>query len=96
MVCSETIVIFALDTLQVHLDGLLRLPRMLITVRSLLVKIFGVVFSVLLVTEHIREEATLQGCIGLLTQLGSLRDKVSLTASQSCHHYLSKFVFFLF
>ena len=37
VVCSETIVIFTFNAFEIHLDGLLGLPRMLITVSCLLI-----------------------------------------------------------
>ena len=37
MVCSETIVIFTLDTFEIHLYGLFRLSSMLIAVCRLLI-----------------------------------------------------------
>ena len=57
MIRLEAVVRLALDALEVHLDGLLRVFRMLIAVRSLLVQFFRIVFSILLRAEHIAEEA---------------------------------------
>ena len=56
MIRLEAVIRLALDAFEVHLDGLLRVFRMLIAVRSLLVQIFRIVFSILLRAEHIAEE----------------------------------------
>ena len=57
MIRLEAVIRLALDAFEVHLDGLLRVFRMLIAVRSLLVQIFRIIFTILLRAEHIAEES---------------------------------------
>ena len=57
MIRLKAVIRLALDAFEVHLDGLLRVFRMLIAVRSLLVQIFRFIFTILLRAEHIAEES---------------------------------------
>ena len=76
MIRLKSVIRLALDAFEVHLDGLLRVFRMLIAVRSLLVQFFRIIFTILLRAEHIAEESAFQRGVCLCSQLAGFRDKV--------------------
>lgn len=79
MIGLEAVVGLALDALEVHLHGLVRVLRVLIAVGGLLVEILGVVLAVLLRRKHVAEEAALECRICLRPQLLRLYDEVCRT-----------------
>ena len=60
IVSLEAIISLTLDTLHKHSYCLVRVSGMFVAVCSLLVKLFSVVFSVLLVSKHVAEKASFE------------------------------------
>ena len=65
MICLEAVVCFAFDALEVHLNRLVGVLRMLVAISCLLVEILCVIFTILFCAEHVAEESTFQSDISL-------------------------------
>ena len=94
MISFESIVCLTLHALQVHVNSLLGVLRMLVAVGCLLIEILGVILAILLGAEHVAKEAAFQCLVSFRAKLVRLCDKIR--ASQCFNHYYSNLKLYIF
>ena len=86
---SESLIVLALDTLQVHFHSQVHLLCLFVAVRCLLVKLLCLVLAVSLAVEHVAEEAALELGVGFASQLSGSDEEIGT----DCFNHFELFFF---